>query len=495
MHSNYGESRLAGKSIQRHCALESTDRHSFIRAIRIFFLTVAVGAGFAGQARSQTPQDDLLFARNLRAHYLPDLAAAFLEHPPSPVAGSWRAAIAVERARAQREYALKTGGSLAFMLCNSARHELQAGLQDAEAKPLEPLIRFELARLAAAEGHLLLERQPRGSGKQSAAELKLTRAKFAEAARLLKECKAPTNADNARFLAADEGDFAGHLALERGRTALDLAFANSSTDRATERGAALRQAIAEFDGLARSNHSNPLSWEAMAWLYRCHLDNDDAKASKKVLTDVTATKNKAAENGKRLIKALRLLWLIRENDIRTQTTIQAECEDWLKQYPEAYDSAEGWQLRSFLARAAFAQTAAATKKTSVFGKTREAFERAWRLCSDVDLPERDEAGLARKRRLQIAKVLYPDLSIIGAEKIASPFEGWLHAQLAFAAIQAAPAETAPEARRARWLVLRGLLEKVLALPAMRQFPRETVECKQLLTYCLYISGESVAGRR
>jgi hypothetical protein len=489
MHSNYGESRLAGKSIRSHCARDSAGQPSFVRAMRLFLLTVAACTGFAAPARAQTPQDDLLFARNLRAHYLPDLAAAFLENPPSPAAGSWRAAIAIERARARREYALKTGGSLALMLCDSARREHQASLQGADAKPLEQLIRFELARLAAAEGHLLLERQARGSGKQSAIDMKSTRAKLGEAAQLLKDCAAPTNADNASFLAADEGDFAGHLALERGRTAVDLALANGSTDRATERGAALRQAIAEFDGLARSNHNNPLAWEAMAWLYRCHLDNDDAKASKKVLTDVNATKNKAAENGKRLIKVLRLLWLIRENDIRTQTSIQAECEDWLKQYPEAYDSDEGWQLRSFLARAAFAQTAAATTKAPVTGKTREAFERAWRLCSDVDLPERDEAGLARKRRLQIAKVLYPDLSTPGPEKIGSPVEGWLRAQLAFADIQSAPADTTPEARRARWLELRGLLEKVLAMPAMHRFPREAVENKQLLTYCLYMSGE------
>jgi hypothetical protein len=489
MQCNYGESNFAGKAIRCLLGIVLAIRRSFTLPALVIVLTVQAHAGFAAQAGAQNLQDDLLFARSLRAHFLPDLAEEFLEHLSTPAAGSWKSALAVERSRARREYAFKAGTSLASILLNLARRELEAGLQNADAKPLEPYLRFELARLAAAEGHLLLEQHHRGGPNQSTAEMKLVRGKLREAAQLLQACTVPAVSDDASQLAVNEGEFAGHLALERGRNALDLAQAHSGLDMVTERGAAIRLAIAQFDGLIRKGVSDPLSWEAMAWLYRCHLDNDDAKASKRALTDLLASKNKAAEGGKRLVKALRLLWLVRENDIRTQATIQAECEEWLRQYPEVHDSTEGWELRSFLAQSYFAQTATAAPKLPVTGKVRETFEKAWRSCSDVDLPERDEAGVARKRRLQVAKILYPELTTPTSAKIASPSEGWLRAELAFAAIQSAPAETTPEQRRTRWIELRGLLTRVLALPDMPGFPREAVECRQLLAYSLYLSGE------
>ena len=489
MHLNYGNSNFAGKSIRSPRASARLILRSLIVPSRFFFLTVIAAAGFAAAATAQTPQDDLLFARSLRAHFMPEMAAEFLQQPNSAPVGAWRAAFVIERARARREYALKTGPSLGAMLIDSATHDLQQSLQDGDAKALQPFIRFELARLAAAEAHTMLDRYLAAGSDRPAAELKMIRDKLRETARMLEVCEVPNVGDNAVLLAVDEGDFAGRLSLERGRTALDLASAHRSTDKAAERGAAIRLAISQFDSVAKKESANPLTWEAQAWLYRCHLDNDDSKSSKKALAELTATKNKAADSGKRLSKALRLLWLIRENDLRSQATIQQECEDWLRQYQESYDSEEGYALRLFLAQSFFAQSAATTAKASVTGKQREALERAWRACADVDLPDRDESGLARKRLLQIAKILYPEPSAEKRQQAASPAEAWIRAQLAFGALQSGLAELTPEVRQTRWLEMRAHLERVLALKEMPRFPREQLECKQLLTYCLYRSGE------
>ena len=489
MHLNYGNSNFAGKSIRGLQRPVPVLRQALIVPTRIFFLTVMLSVGFAAAARAQILQDDLLLARNLRAHHMPDLAGEFLSQPNETLTGVWRAAFVIERARARREYALEADSSLGAMLIDSARRDLQRSLQEADAKPLQPFIRFELARLAAAESHLLLERNLAAGSARPAGELKTIRTKLREASQMLEASAVPNVADNATMLAVDEGDFAARLSLERGRNALDRAFAHRSTDQAAERGTAIRLAIAQFDSVARKESANPLTWEAQAWLYRCHLDNDDAKASKKALADLTATKNKAADGGKQLVKALRLLWLIRENDMRSQATIQQECDDWLRQYQEAYDSAVGWKLRSFLAQSYFAQTASMTAKSPVTGKQREALERAWRACADVDVPDRDDSGLARKRLLQLAKILYPEPAADKHQQVTSPAEAWIRAQLGFGELQSGLAEITPEVRRTRWHEMRAQLERVLALKEMPRFPREQLECKQLLTYCLYMSGE------
>jgi hypothetical protein len=455
----------------------------------VLFLTAALLAGFAAPAAAQSPTDEILLARSLRTTFAPDLAAEFLEKPASSPTGVWKTAVAIERSRAMREYAIKVGGAYADMLIESAQRELESQLHEADGRSFEPWIRFELARLVGAEGCLQLARRTRSGSRASATETKQLRDKLKHAARMLDACAAPPPTENGTLLAVDEGEFAARLALERGCNSLNQATVSTGPESTAERGGALRRAITEFDGLARKDPSSPLSWEAAAWLHRCYLENDDAKAAKKTQTDVAGSKYKAAEGGKRLLKALRLLWLIRENDIRAQATIQAECEDWLRQYPEAHDSREGWELRQFLARAAFTTVASLNPKTGISTKQREALERAWHFCTDVDLPERDEAGLARQRRLHIARSLYPELSKPLEKQPLSPHDGWLRAHMALAAIQENAAKAQPDGQRAVLSELRGLLTKVLALPDISRFPRESLECKQLLTYALFMSGE------
>ena len=492
MHLNYGNSNIAGKAIHCRRVLHPGILRPLTVPTLLFFLTVAANVGFTASAAAQTPQEDIRFARELRAHFMPDLAGEFLEHPSNPLTGAWRAAVVIERSRAKREYALKAGNSRAAMLIDSARRNLHTALQDADAKVwVEPFVRFELARLASAEGHILLERLPRnGSDARRQPSWKQVRREIARRRpELLQECPKPNGSGDAVQLAVNEGDFAGLLSLERGRNALDVALVNRNAEQAAERGLAIRLAIAQLDALSRKESANPLTWEALAWLYLCHLDNDDAKASKKALAHLTVTKNKAAESGKRLVKALRLLWLIRENDSRAQATIHQECEDWLRQYPEAYDSEEGWKLRSFLAQSLFVQATAGATKAPVSAKQREALEHALRYCADVDLPGRDDSGMARRWVLQIAKLANPDLATRAPEKVTVPAEAWLRAQLVFGAMQSGLAELQPDARRARWVEMRSVLTKVLALPDLPRFPREKVECKQLLAHCLYMSGE------
>ena len=265
MQSNYGNSNFAGKSIRGRHGVDAVVRPSYSRPTLLFLLTVAALGGFAASAFAQNPQDDLFYARTLRAHHMPDLAAEFLEHPNSPATGSWRAAFVIERARARREYALKAGNALAFMLLDAARHELQASLNDADAKPLEQFIHVELARIAAAEGHLLLERHPRTGPNWSAAELKAVRGKLREASRMLQACVVPSITDNPSQVATNEADFAERLTLERGRTALELALAHRSTDQATDAGAFIRLAIVRGStACSRKRPTNPLAWSC--WL-------------------------------------------------------------------------------------------------------------------------------------------------------------------------------------------------------------------------------------
>ena len=222
-----------------------------------------------------------------------------------------------------------------------------------------------------------------------------------------------------------EKDLAGLLALERGRIALDLARANNTPNLVGERAQAMRLALAQLVPLAGRDRETPLPWLGMAWLYVCHLDNDDAKAAQRVFRELTGSKWKSADPGKRTVKALRQLWLIRENDIRSQSALQADCEEWLRQYPDAHDSWLGRRLRRYLAQTAFAQVAAIPAKASATVKQRDALERAWRLCADVDIPERDESGSIRGRRLQLARILYPELAAAKTATASGPFEGWL----------------------------------------------------------------------
>jgi hypothetical protein len=422
----------------------------------------------------------------LREQFSPELAFAFLEQAPDP-GQHWRPAFALERARAKREYAAKVSQYYGALLLVSARQDLLQAQKDAQPSPLEPLIRFELARLEAAEGSKLLARPAQGGPKLSASELKQVQAKLSEAAKQLAACTIPEGRAPPVLLAATESEFPGLLIFARARTALEQAWLAGAANMTTERAAAIRQAIAYFTQLARRDPESRLSWKGMAWLYLCQLENDDAKAAQKTLRDLNASRSKSAERGKQLAKALRLLWLIRENDIRSQSTIQADSEDWLHQNPALYDSPPGWELRLHLAQRAFAQTAGAAAKPGA--RSREALERAWRLCSDVDIPERDDAGINRARRIQLAKSLYPEILADNAGKPTTTFDGWLRSQVAFADLSST-ANNTPAPQRTRALdTLKSLLQTTLTLPDARQFPREVIECKQLLTYCFYMSGD------
>ena len=171
-------------------------------------LTVAAVTGFTPQASAQSSQDDLSLARSLRAAFAPDLAAELLEKPATPPAGSWKGVIAIERARALRECATKVASSYAAMLIETAQREIESSLHEAGNKPLELLLRFELARLAAADGRFQLAWQGRAGVKPTLAESKKVREKLSKAASLLEACVAPAASENAILLAADEGDFA-----------------------------------------------------------------------------------------------------------------------------------------------------------------------------------------------------------------------------------------------------------------------------------------------
>jgi hypothetical protein len=489
MQSNYGDSAVAGKGSPLAWNFSRRSARAIVPVTATLLLTGVGWLGFAMPVQAQDPAADLAFAASLREQFLPDLAAEFLEQSDAASSAAWHDACAIERARDRREYASKVGPAFAALLFDAAKKDLASCQRNGENAGLEPWIRFELARLEAAAARALTERPEQGGAKLTAAEWKLARTKLGEASRLLAACTIPAKSDDPVQNAVAEKDLSGLLTIERGRNALDLARANNTSDLSAERAQAMRRAIAQLVPLAGRDRETPVPWEAMAWLYLCHLENDDARSAQRVLRDLTSSKWKSADRGKQMARALRQLWLVHENDIRSQASLQTDCEDWLRQYPAAHDSWLGWRLRLYLAHTAFAQVAAIPSKASASVKQRDALERAWRLCADVDVPQRDESGNARARRLHLAKILYPDLAGGKTAAVTGPFEGWLRAQLMLAAIQSNAASTPPPDRAKSLDELRQLLDTTVALPAARRFPRETIECQQLLAYCHYLSGD------
>ncbi len=489
MQSNYGDSAVAGKGSPPASVMRQCSTRSVVPIAAIFLLTSLGFVGFAMPARAQDPASDLAFASRLRGQFLPDLAAEYLDQSGTATNDAWKNAFAIERARAWREYAAKVGPAFAALLFDSARKGLASCQGRGDNVALEPWVRFEQARLEAASARNLVERPEQGGAKLTATEWKIARTRLAEASRLLAACTIPAMSNDPVQNAVAENDLAGLLALERGRVALDLARANNTPNLVGERAQAMRLALAQFVPLAGRDRETQLPWVGMAWLYICHLDNDDSKAAQRALRELTSSKWKSADQGKQMVKALRQLWLIRENDIRSQAAIQTDCEDWLRQYPDAHDSWLGWRLRLYLAQAALAQVASIPAKASATVKQREALDRAWRLCADVDIPERDETGSLRGRRLQLARILYPELVAGKTTTATGPFEGWLRAQLTFADVQSNAAKSPPAERASVFAELEKLLSSTVALPDARRFPRETIECQQLLAYCHYLSGD------
>lgn len=447
---------------------------------------------FAQHATAGSPQEKILLAQKLRAQGLPELALELLESEAKR--GQLSPAMELERARAYRDFALKAGGNLGLTLLETERKDLAASTARGESQPIRPLLEFEQARMEAARGRLLLRQW------QYAEPERRPTFKLREARRVLRsagESLAACQEALTGVAAAQNGqpgfpDLPPLLAMERGRNALEQAISYPELDNARRRGDLLKKSIEFFDGVARAGSRQPAAWEASAWIYRCQLENDDAKEAARIYAEINNSREPASAAGKRLARAFRLLWVAHEQDPRTQATFQTECEDWLRQYPDAVEGEEGRALCRALADSYQAQASATSRKPPISARTRELLEKAARLYASLDQPNFAEADLARGRRIQVFTMIHPDAGLLDPGKVRDVVEGWMRAQLLLGQLHDEAEKLTPERRRARYRELKKILETALSLSNAMDFPRESMECKGLLVYVLWMLGDPVA---
>jgi TolA-binding protein len=378
-------------------------KHLFLASILQFLILAPVGG-------EELPPLD--FVRGLVAKGKSTRALEYLQqlaqNPPAGLAPL----LPLEMGRAHVAMAVQTSNKVASeMLRRQAREELTLFLRKNGDHPLAADAVFQLARLSGLEAKALAKQaRQEEDPRRKVGQMIRARYRFEEADKQFVSAlaKIDANIKTGRVIASGDlhllAEVRTHAALEQGINFLEEARTLGESDSAN-RTELLRKATSVLDSVSREDSKNPLCWEAMAWLGRCQLENDDPRAARKVLSELIVGTNDARDNGKRLGRYFMILVLAKDSESKnTWIRIQQMAEEWLRLYSTYRDTPEGLAVRVHLANSYYALA----KNSRTQGKARELLQRAFRLYQDLEDPVNDYTALARNNKLQIAVALFQE---------------------------------------------------------------------------------------
>jgi hypothetical protein len=370
--------------------------------IKAAMIGLGVAASLLAFARAGLADEPphLEFARRLRAQGMPGLALEYLEKlrkkPPPALADR----LPVEMAEARLDMArAAVHDRERDALCIQSRRELGQFLRQGLTPTLAIEVEFELARVDAilAEGRVNRARRQESSAWRRALEAR-TRPLFQAAAnRLTKVCRRAEAVDEAGETSAGAHPLSTlrrHAQFELGLVLFWEMKTYDDSEDLLKRGEVAKKAIGALEEVAGSKKDS-LSWEARAWLGRCHAEIDaPAKARQELEAAIHSTAD-GARSGRRLA---RCFWLLVRNPGPTDAVGEKQklAEDWLRDYPSFAGTPEGLNVRFILADALArpAQQKGARPAPDALTRAEKLFEIVAR--SDTDL-----AALARERKLDL----------------------------------------------------------------------------------------------
>ncbi len=315
---------------------------------------------FIPRAVVSADEPHLELIRGLRASGEPELALRYIEQRlPKDLPEATRREIALELARVRVDLAQDEPElSKRRVLHAQARAEFEKFLISRPDDPQTAQVRFELARLVAAQGREAMNRSRRLEGAAQAqaivearlayqsatTQLEAVGKQLAEQTQKLAEPK--TAAEAAQLREAVQSWYKAEL--EEGMIRFYHAVTYSAdSGEIQSRAKLMSAAMATFTRLAQRDPKHPLCGLAKAWLGRCYFENDDFSKATATFDEIQAERGVHANDAKRVAAYFRILMVRKQGvDLLKQASM---LQSWLERYRAYLKTPEGCGARYFLA--------------------------------------------------------------------------------------------------------------------------------------------------
>jgi hypothetical protein len=381
-------------------------------------ILLLVGSTATGQVAADLAE--LQFVRALRARHYNDLALEYLErlrrNNPSP---ELLRELPLELAQTRLDGAAEEADSgRRLAIFDQARGEIEAFLKGNPSHARAGEARLDVARVVVLQGKTQLGRaRAEDTLEARAAEGVKARQQFVDAAVLLHKAadeidaliakvgEPKTETERAKLSKLENDRLQAQLAVALNAIDQALTYLDESKDKLlVERGKKVQEALRILKKLAGGDATNPISWQAAAWLGNClDLNGEPPKARAKLLEVVSSTIPAAAE-GRRLARYFRLRLQYEEPleeekaDPKFKSTLINDANAWLVSYPSYARTPEGFGVYYLLAR--LLRERAGDSKTPPLQKEGD-LARARRLLKEVEQIENDFTDSARRLKIAI----------------------------------------------------------------------------------------------
>jgi tetratricopeptide (TPR) repeat protein len=462
-------------------------------------LLISVAASYA----EDPPYLD--FVRGLRAKGMPDLALEYLQklgqNPPKSVA----ALLPLEMAKTRLDLAAaESNANQRAALQNQARAEFETFLKNNPQHPLAAEARLETAHIANLQGKALFRHAQQQDAKETIqAELLRARGQFEEAAKQLLDAVTQIDAQITALKAANTSQAESEKAvlaqarlradLEQGMNLLSQAETYSDQADFAKRGELLKKAITLLDQAGKREPRSAAGWLAVAWLGRCHQENDDPTSARKAYSEVIAAQAESAEAAKRLARFFRMQTLSgdREDKKRLERVEQAG-EEWLRLYPTALDTPEGFGVRFELANAYVTQAAGMPKSMQRSPRALELYDKAHKLYQALEQSDNEYASRAREQNLRIVLTQSQERTRGDISKLKDFPECYLRAQMEIAQLNSLtkePSDKAEAQRGKHFANILTALNRGLDLAGRNVRADDLNDARYLRTYAFLVTGD------
>jgi hypothetical protein len=448
----------------------------------------------------------LEFVRGLRAKGMADLALQYLQglsqNPPAAIAP----VLGLELAKTRLELAAnETDFSRRVALQNQARAELENFVKNSVQDPLSADAALEIARISALQGRGQLTRSQRSEARDvPRAEALKARALFEDAGKQLQAATTQIGAQLTALANAATPQAAINMEtlmqarlqaeLEQGINLLDQARTYTEDNETAKRGEMLKRAIEALTKLSKRDAKNPLCWQALAWVGRCHQINDDAKAARAVYKDVLAEPGEHADAARRLARYFRLRALANDPDVKKPLAeIQKAAEEWLTLYPNYVNTPEGGGVRFELANAYLQQVTSLPKPQQQAPRAREVLQKAQKLFQSLEQSENEFTTQAHENKLNIILAIAQGRSKGDIAKLRDFEECYLRAQYEVALMseegKKLPPDQAEQKRKEHYKNIVESLNRAIDLADTKVSTSELNDARYLQAYAYLATGD------
>ncbi|HEV3261406.1 MAG TPA: hypothetical protein VG013_31430 [Gemmataceae bacterium] len=447
------------------------------------------------------------FVQGLRDKHYADLAEEYLEQlshhklPPNVAA-----ILPLELARTRVAHAEdKADPNQRLTLYNKAREDFTAFLKTNPAPELAAEVNFDLARLIRLQGkvQLLLAQQQDAPEAQRALKLK-ARAQFEEAAGGLAQAAKQLGDQLAKHdSAATPEEKAQKRTLARAKLQADLesgldVFDQLQTydeqfDEPAKRTDVAQKAIDILKKVAAEDDSNPICWNAKAWLMRCHQEIDSPDEPTKIYAQIV-DKGAAPPEVQRLAKYFRMLGMKKDiEDPKKNRVLATLGEKWLVEYRADHHTPEGDGVRYLLAETYLHRALLMPKAQQNGLGAQDLYAKAEKLYGALEQTENEFTQQAHLGKLRIILVRSEERSKGDISKLKNFQECYIRARLEIAQMnedekEKGAAKQRKQKRRAHFNNMIAALSRALDLVDDMTPEADRIEARYILAYA-YLSTD------